>query len=111
MDAEFAAQAVCLEHGWHEPGTLNALSKAGEANALPEGTAAALLTNYRRLMEIERILRRWSFQAESILPEDPAALYRVAVRCGFETSEQFMTAVSGYRKEMREAYSECLPGA
>src|SRR5262249_30178475 len=28
MDAEFIAQALCLEHGWQEANTLNALEKA-----------------------------------------------------------------------------------
>ena len=108
MDAEFAAQAVCLEQGWHEPNTLLALARARDEEALPSEAAENLIVNYRRLMEIERILRRWSFEAESILPDDSAALYRVAVRCGFKTANEFMAAVARYRKEMRQAYSNCL---
>ena len=110
MDAEFVAQAVCLEQGWQEPGTLGALGRAKGEKVIGAKAAEALIRNYRRLMEIERILRRWSFAAESVLPEDPAALYRVAVRCGFDSSERFMAAVSGYREAMREAYRQCLPG-
>ena len=108
VDAEFAAQAISLEQGWHEPNTLLALARARDAEALPPEAAEHLIVNYRRLMEIERILRRWSFEAESILPDDPAALYRVAVRCGFRTSDEFMAAVARYRKEMRNAYSRCF---
>lgn len=110
MDAEFAAQFLCLSQGWHEPNTLKALERGRVEKIIDGKVAEALSQNYTRLMEIERILRRWSYQAESVLPEDGAALFRVSVRCGFETSEQFLAAIGGYRKEMREAYLAVMQG-
>lgn len=104
MDGEFVAQALCLENGWREPNTLHALKRAAKEKRLPENTAAALVGSYFKLMEYERILRRWSFEPESVLPDTPPPMYRVAVRCGFETTGQFLQAVDKYRDEMRRAY-------
>jgi len=111
MDAEFLAQALCLEHGWWEPNTLAALERARAERALPEDKATALLDNYRRLRRIEGILRRWSYEGEAELPDDPAPQYRVAVRCGFATREDFLAAVARYRRALREAYAWYFPPA
>jgi glutamine synthetase adenylyltransferase len=55
-------------------------------------------------MQIERILRRWSFEPESVLPVDPAAYYRVAVRCGFKEPAAFDSAVIDCREAIRREY-------
>jgi glutamate-ammonia-ligase adenylyltransferase len=104
MDAEFVAQALCLEHGWTEPNTLRALERARDANILPD--ADALIENYRRLRRVEGILRRWSYEGETVLPDDPAPYYRVAVRCGYATPEEFGKALAGWRHEIRLAYKK-----
>lgn len=109
VDAEFLAQALCLEHGWWEPNTLQALERARTAGALPAEAAEALLENYRRLRRVEGILRRWSYEGEAELPDDPAPQYRVAVRCGFATREDFLMAVARYRRAIREAYARYFP--
>ena len=108
MDAEFIAQAACLEHGWQEANTLRALERAGANGSLPE--ADMLIKNYRRLRRVEGILRRWSYEGESVLPTDPAPFYRVAVRCGYETAEAFREAVAGFRSAIRSVYTRCFPG-
>jgi glutamate-ammonia-ligase adenylyltransferase len=102
MDAEFIAQALCLEHGWQEANTLRALERARDAGALPD--ADKLLDNYRKLRRVEGILRRWSYEGETVLPDDPAPYYRVSVRCGFATPEAFRTALAKWRKAIREVY-------
>ena len=104
MDVEFIAQAICLEHGWHEPNTLAAIARAGAEKVLAKSSVAALTNNYRQLMQVERILRRWSFQPESLLPADPAPYYRVAVRCGFKESGDFEKAVLAWRETIRSEY-------
>jgi len=53
---------------------------------------------------MESILRRWSFEGESVLPEDAPAFYRVSVRCGFATPEAFREAVAAWRRAIREVY-------
>jgi [glutamine synthetase] adenylyltransferase / [glutamine synthetase]-adenylyl-L-tyrosine phosphorylase len=103
MDAEFIAQALCLENGWQEPNTLRALDRARAAELLPQ--AKSLIENYRKLRRVEGILRRWSYEGETVLPDDPAPYYRVAVRCGFETSEAFQKFLVNCRKQIRKAYS------
>ena len=73
---------------------------------LPE--AEKLIKNYRELRRIEGILRRWSYQGETVLPDDPAAYYRVAVRCGFDTPEAFREALAQCRRAIRETYLKAL---
>jgi len=104
MDAEFVAQALCLDHGWHEANTMKALEKGRAENALPE--ADKLIENYRRLRRVEGILRRWSYEGETVLPDDPAPYYRVSVRCGFRTPEAFRSVLAGWREAIRQVYSQ-----
>jgi glutamate-ammonia-ligase adenylyltransferase len=104
MDAEFIAQALCLENGWQEANTLRALERGREAKVLPD--ADKLLENYRYLRRVEGILRRWSYEGETVLPDDPAPYYRVSVRCGFATPEEFGQALAKWRKAIREVYTK-----
>ncbi|HXP60759.1 MAG TPA: hypothetical protein VN829_09720, partial [Dongiaceae bacterium] len=106
MDAEFIAQALCLEQGWQQPNTLLALERARSAGALPN--AGLLIESYRRLRRVEGILRRWSYEGETTLPDDPAPYYRVSVRCGFPTPEAFRAAVACWRQAIRKAYDKAL---
>jgi len=105
IDAEFIAQTLSLERGWTEPNTLRALQRAERQGVLKKADAAKLIENYRKLRRVEAILRRWSYAGETVLPDDPAPLYRVAVRCGFVSAEDFMRAVGEWRKAIREVYS------
>jgi glutamate-ammonia-ligase adenylyltransferase len=119
MDAEFVAQALCLDQGWHEPNTLRALERGRDAvgvqssgcsgNTLQRGTLTAtdfaqLIKNYCQLRRVEGILRRWSYEGETVLPHEPEPFYRVSVRCGFVTGEEFQSAVAGYRQVSREVF-------
>ncbi len=111
MDAEFIAQTLCLAHGWHEPNTLHALQRACEQGVLPAADADRLIENYRRLRRVEGILRRWSYEGETELPADPAPQYRVAVRCGFANTDDFLKAVARYRANLRAVYQKVFPEA
>ena len=108
VDAEFIAQTLCLAHGWQEPNTLRALLRARNQSALSGPEADALVENYRRLLRIEVVLRRWSFAGEAVLPDNPDALYRVAVRCGFSDAETFMKAVGEWRVALRRVYTKVM---
>ena len=102
MDAEFIAQTLCLEHGWPEPNTLHALERGRTAGLLPD--AGKLIKKYRELRSVEGILRRWSYEGETVLPDDPAPFYRVSVRCGFATPEAFRKAITSARQVIRTAF-------
>lgn len=104
MDAEFIAQALCLEHGWREPNTLRALERARQSRILPG--VEKLIEQYRFLRRVEGILRRWSYEGEVLLPADPAPFYRVSIRCGFSDPEEFRQALKKCRHDMREVYLE-----
>jgi len=111
MDAEFIAQMFALENGWQEPNTLRCLMRAHDEKKLAPVEAELLINNYRHLRRIEGILRRWSFAGETVLPDDPAPLYRVAIRCGFPDSSSFLSTVAGYRLQIRKVYDQLLPSA
>mgnify|MGYP001766423288 CR=1 FL=1 len=102
VDAEFIAQALCLEHGWHEPNTLAALERARDAGVLHQ--PHVLIRNYRFLRRVEGILRRWSYEGESVLPDDPAPFYRVSIRCGFAGPEDFSKKLADCRSSIRNEY-------
>jgi glutamate-ammonia-ligase adenylyltransferase len=104
MDAEFIAQTLCLENGWQEANTLRALERAREVGMLPD--AEKLLDNYRKLRRVEGILRCWSYEGETVLPDDSAASYRVSVRCGFPSPDEFRKALAKWRKAIREVYEK-----
>jgi glutamate-ammonia-ligase adenylyltransferase len=125
MDAEFIAQALCLENGWQEANTLRALERAREAvgvqsldcvpargtlkrgfQPLTRADFEKLLENYQHLRRVEGILRRWSYAGETVLPDDPAPYYRVSVRCGFSSPEEFRKALAKWRKAIRAVYEE-----
>jgi len=108
IDAEFIAQYLCLANGWHVANTLRALIHARDQHVLAAGEAKLLIENYRRLRRVEGILRRWSYAGETVLPDDPAPLYRVAVRCGFTNATHFMKAVGQYRVAIRQVYSKVM---
>ena len=110
MDAEFIAQTLCLANGWHEPNTLSALQKARDAKVLKQSDAERLIENYRHLRRVEGILRRWSYEGETLLPNDDAPLYRVAVRCGWASADELMQAIAKYRKAIREVYTKVFDG-
>ena len=96
----------CLERGWHEPNTLRALQRAASGDALNRSDAEKLIENYRRLRRVEAILRRWSYAGETVLPDEPAPLYRVAVRCGFANADEFISAIAQWRCAIREVYEK-----
>jgi glutamate-ammonia-ligase adenylyltransferase len=102
VDAEFVAQTLCLENGWQEANTLRALERGRDARVLAE--ADKLIQNYRQLRRVEGILRRWSYEGETVLPDDPAPYYRVSVRCGFDTPEGFRQALAEWRSAIRGVY-------
>jgi glutamate-ammonia-ligase adenylyltransferase len=125
MDAEFIAQALCLENGWHEANTLRALERARETvgvqsldcvpvkgtlkrelQLLTRGDFEKLLDNCRKLRRVEGILRRWSYEGETVLPDDAAPYYRVSVRCGFPSPGEFGKALAKWRKAIREVYEK-----
>jgi glutamine synthetase adenylyltransferase len=104
MDAEFVAQAICLEQGWHQPNTLEALQQARSAGVLPH--ADPLIESFRKLRRVEGILRRWSYEGETVLPDAPEPFYRVSVRCGFSSPADFGKALAEWRSLIRSGYQQ-----
>jgi glutamate-ammonia-ligase adenylyltransferase len=108
MDAEFIAQALSLGGGWQEANTLRALQLGRDAGALTPVDAEGLIENYRKLRRVEGILRRWSYEGETVLPDEEAPYYRVSVRCGYGTPEEFRKALAECRGAIRAVYNKVL---
>lgn len=108
IDAEFMAQTFCLANGWQEPNTAKALERALSAGLL---SGSALVESYRCLHRFECILRRWSFEGEILLPDEPAPMRRVAIRCGFADSEAFLKHLNGIRQTIRGVYHKVFSEA
>ena len=85
---------------------MRALERARDTGILPRADADPLIENYAKLRRVEAILRRWSFEGETVLPTDPAPYYRVAIRCGCASAEEFRLQVASYRKAIREVYTK-----
>jgi len=109
VDAEFLAQTCAMQGGWFEPNTLESLSLARTHGALSHADAETLIPPFRHLRRMESILRRWSFEGEALLPEDPAAQHRVAVRCGYPDATTFLAEVARWRSDIRAVYARHLP--
>jgi [glutamine synthetase] adenylyltransferase / [glutamine synthetase]-adenylyl-L-tyrosine phosphorylase len=103
--AEFLAQKWTLADGHPEPNTRAALVRGITSNRLSADQGSALLQAFDQLRRIELILRRWSCQPESLLPADPAALDRVAVRCGLSTGSELLATVHQARAVIHQACS------
>ncbi len=106
VDAEFLAQTLAMEGGWFEPNTLASLRRARDTGSLPTDDADLLIENFRRLRHMESILRRWSFEGEAVLPDDPAPQYRVAVRCGYSETAAFFADLAQWRAAIRRVYAK-----
>ena len=104
MDAEFIAQTLCLAEGWHEPNTRRALERAGQSRLITKKDASVLAENYSSLQRLELTLRRWSYEGETVLPEDEEAQYRVAIRSGLPDGEKLLSRVAKWQKSTRTIY-------
>jgi glutamate-ammonia-ligase adenylyltransferase len=104
MDVEFLAQMLNMEFGWFQPNTRKALRLAASQDLLSEEDSSILIENFDKLMALEKVLRRWSYEGESVLPDTDAPLLRVAIRCGFDGIESFMGALAKWRSAIREVY-------
>jgi glutamine synthetase adenylyltransferase len=76
---------------------------------LPPAAGQSLLQNYARLRRIEGILRLWSFEPETELPDEDAPLCRVAVRCGYTTAADFMKDLKQIRAAIHAVFQTVFP--
>lgn len=109
IDVEFVAQALSMRGGWFEPNTERSLLQAGRTGALPVRLARRLALDYRLLRRMESLLRRGSFEGESLLPEDPTEFRRVALRCGSRDPGRFLEDLAQCRARIRGIYRRVFP--
>ena len=106
MDIEFIVQAICLAEGWHEPNTMLALERASESRLISKKQLSKLAESYRELRRLEHILRRWSCEGETLLPEEEDGQYRVSVRCGMPGARKLLLEVTRWRRDIRGIFDK-----
>jgi glutamate-ammonia-ligase adenylyltransferase len=106
-EIEFVVQALQFIHGarhtfLQEPGTLEALRALAELELIPRNEIVDLDRAYRFLRRTEHRLQIEAEQQTHTVPQDAAALRRLALSLGFPSVEQFNAAL---KKEMRTVRS------
>ena len=102
-EIEFVVQALQFIHGarqtfLQETSTLEALKGLAELELIPQKEVVDLDRAYRFLRRTEHRLQIEAEQQTHTIPEDPAALHRLALSLGFASSALFTAAL---KKEMR----------
>ena len=92
-DIEFAVQLLQLVHGRHDPAlrsptTLDALAEMGSSGYIEPDDARSLDNAYRLLRTVEHRLQLEDEQQVHALPNDPAALDRLARVMGYRDSAE-----------------------
>jgi glutamate-ammonia-ligase adenylyltransferase len=106
-EIEFIVQALQFIHGarhtfLQETSTLEALKGLAELELIPQQEVVDLDLAYRFLRRTEHRLQIEAEQQTHIVPEDPAALRRLAPSLGFASSALFTAAL---KKEMQNVRS------
>ena len=106
-EIEFVVQALQFIHGarqtfLQEPSTLEALRALAEQELIPRNEVVDLDRAYRFLRRTEHRLQIEAEQQTHTIPEDPAALRRLALSLGFVSSNEFNAAL---KKEMQSVRS------
>ncbi len=105
MDAEFLAQAFCLEAGFQEANTLAALARGAALGLITREDASSLVDNYKNCAASKGFCASGVSRGKRRCPTTDSALRRVAVRCGYATSAAFLGAVGEIRQAIRGVYA------
>ena len=101
LDSDRATARACIERA------AELLGVTDEVRPVPVTSNRGGLAPWQ-LRRIEAILRRWSDEGETVLPDDAPAFYRVSVRCGFKSPEKFQDALAKWRRAIREVYRKAF---
>lgn len=112
-EIEFVVQALQLIHGarhafLQETSTLKVLPVLADLELLPGKEARALDEGYRFLRRVEHRLQIEAEQQTHTVPEDPAALGRLARSLGFASADQFNAALSEHMQQVRKIFRRVI---
>ncbi|MDQ6810208.1 MAG: bifunctional [glutamate--ammonia ligase]-adenylyl-L-tyrosine phosphorylase/[glutamate--ammonia-ligase] adenylyltransferase [Verrucomicrobiota bacterium] len=114
-EIEFIVQALQLIHGarhafLQEPSTLKALPALAQLELLPQNEVLLLDSAYRFLRSVEHRLQIEAEQQTHTIPDDAAALRRLALSLGFISARAFLdqlrTTMAGVRTVFRRIISD-----
>ena len=116
VDIEFIVQMLQLRHAAEAPqvlvpGTLDAIAALGEGGYLEEPVCASLSESYRFLRSVESGLRLMQTTARHDLPDDEAALSRLAYLLGYPSGESLEDECSKRTQENRERFERIFGAA
>ena len=112
-EIEFIVQALQLLHGarhafLQETSTLKALPVLAQLELIPGGEARALESAYRFLRRVEHRLQIEAEQQTHTLPENGAALDRLARSLGFSAKGDFRKALREHMQEVRSIFHRII---
>jgi glutamate-ammonia-ligase adenylyltransferase len=112
-EIEFIVQALQLIHGarhafLQEPSMLKALRALHELELLPRDEVVKLDEAYRFLRSVEHRLQIDAEQQTHTLPQEPAALRRLAVSLGFSSSREFTGALQKQMRNVRSIFRRVI---
>lgn len=112
-EIEFFCQSLQMIYGGKYPSlrirhTLWALARLKKLGLLPAEEAEDLRRAYVFLRTLEHRLQTIHFRQTAVLPEEEAALRRLARSMDFEEIEPFLETLESHRRRVREIFSALL---
>ena len=115
-EIEFFAQTQQLIWGGRKPelrgaGTIEALDALAAAGLISEDARAALIVAYHFLRRLEHRLQMVDDAQTHSVPQDPAALHRIAVLMGFANAALFAEALTAQLSAVEVIYARLFEEA
>jgi [glutamine synthetase] adenylyltransferase / [glutamine synthetase]-adenylyl-L-tyrosine phosphorylase len=114
-EIEFVVQALQFIHGarntfLQETSTLEALKALAELELIPQHEVVDLDRTYRFLRRTEHRLQIEAEQQTHTVPDESAALQRLALSLGFSSSKQFTDALRKEMQNVRAIFQRIISG-
>ena len=111
VDVEFIVQLLQLRHAagrpdLQYPNTRDALTALHQAGLLGDAEHADLRAGYDFLRSAENRLRGVTNRASDELPDEPAALAKLARRLGYDAAENFLADLAARTRQVRAAFEQ-----
>ena len=115
-EIEFVVQTLQFIHGGRhaflqETSTMKALRALAELELIPQKEVVDLDRAYRFLRQVEHRLQIEAEQQTHTVPRDPVALKRLARSLGFDSANEFSTALKKTRQNVRSIFDRVISSA
>ena len=115
-EIEFVVQTLQFIHGGRhaflqETSTMKALRALAELELIPQKEVVDLDRAYRFLRQVEHRLQIEAEQQTHTVPRDPVALKRLARSLGFDSANEFSTALKKTMQNVRSIFDRVISSA